>query len=418
MSAQRITTLGTFIWAIGTLFYTFEMLIKSSVSAMSGIFIDGFAFTGVQLSWIGSTFYIVYVCMQVPAGLLSDRLGIRISLSLATALCAAGTLLFAYADSFALFVFSRAVMGAGGSFAFVSAMKLASMWFPGRIFPIAAGMTQLLGYLGGALAGTPLSILVTSESWDHVFAIMSIIGFGIFASCLFFVRAANIAGPAGVNKPTFIQTVKQLILLATNRQVLLNGVFCATTVGVAFAMADLWGKQYLMSVRGISESAAALAVTSLIFIGIATSSPIWGAIATAINRNKGLLVTGGVLGIVSTILMLYTPIPVWSLYIVGYFIGAAQASHVLNFDVVKKQIHADYIGTAVAFLNMFAIGGAALAQLIIGFIMDGIKTGDQYTPDNFKTALCVIPIMFIIATIAAIFLKDKPEKDIHFEHHE
>ena len=58
MSAQRITTLGTFIWAIGTLFYTFEMLIKSSVSAMSGIFIDGFAFTGVQLSWIGSTFYL------------------------------------------------------------------------------------------------------------------------------------------------------------------------------------------------------------------------------------------------------------------------------------------------------------------------------------------------------------------------
>ena len=407
MSARKATKLGCFVWAIGTLFYTFEMLIKSSVSALSGMFINGFSLTAGELGWIGSSFYLAYVIMQIPAGLLSDKLGVRLSLILATFLCALGTLLFAYAHSFSFFIISRVIMGCGGAFAFISAMKLASMWFPPRLFPFIAGLTQLLGYMGGALAGTPLSALVNNAAWDKVFIGLSIGGFVIFVLVMVFVQAAHIAKPMAQNKPSFSATIKQLGQLCTNSQVLLNGIFCATTVGVAFALADLWGKQYLVTAYGISENLAAFTITTLVFFGIAISSPVWGIIATAIDKDKTLLSIGAAIGITATIVIIYIPVPLWILYICGFTVGVAQASHVLNFDIVKKIVDEHFIGTAIALLNMFGIAGAAILQIVIGMIMDGLKGDNTLSISDYKITLTIIPILFGVALLSAIFLKEK-----------
>lgn len=129
------------IWLIGTLFYSYEMLIKSSISAMSDIFLHNYGLTAIQLSALGSYFYMVYVVLMIPAAILVDKLGVRKALITASFIAALGTMLYAFGSSFTGFAIARVVMGVGGSFAFVSALKLASQWLPARVFPLFAGFT-------------------------------------------------------------------------------------------------------------------------------------------------------------------------------------------------------------------------------------------------------------------------------------
>lgn len=64
--------------------------------------------------------------------------------------------------------------------------------------------------------------------------------------------------------------------------------YCFTIYGTTVLFADLWGIRYL-GLIGFSQETAGLC-TSLIFIGIAIFSPIWGIIATAINSEAKPLI--------------------------------------------------------------------------------------------------------------------------------
>jgi nitrate/nitrite transporter NarK len=59
----------------------------------------------------------------------------------------------------------RFLMGFGASFAFVGALKLATMWFCPTRFGLLAGLTQALGMLGAAIGAGPLSALVEGLGW-------------------------------------------------------------------------------------------------------------------------------------------------------------------------------------------------------------------------------------------------------------
>ena len=403
------------IWLIGTLFYSYEMLIKSSISAMSDILLHNYGLTAIQLSALGSSFYMVYVVLMIPAAILVDKLGVRKALITASFIAALGTMLYAFGSSFTGFAIARVVMGVGGSFAFVSALKLASQWLPARVFPLFAGFTQFIGYLGGVMSGAPLSIMVEHGNWHIIFIGISIIGFILTALILLFVKDNTTLKNLDNTSISFIEILKQIGTLLKKPQIFLNGLFCLFSMGVVFAITDIWGKIYLMNAQGLSETAAATAANSMVFLGVAITSPLWGAAATALSNNKRLIVFGGLLGTVSTTLLFYGGSNLFMLYVAGFCIGMAMASHVLNFDIVKNLVHPKIVATGMALLNMCGMLGATLLQLLSGASIHYFSTSSQYDPSHLKKGLAIIPICFLIAFIISLFIVDKPKQDIHFE---
>jgi len=406
--ADRVKAISLFIWAIGTLFYSYEMLIKSSVASMSFIFMQDYHLDASDLSLVGSMFYCVYVIMQIPAGILADRFGVKKCLSVATLFAAGGTLMYSRSSEFHMFLVARCVMGIGGSFGFVCALKLASEWFPSRYFPLFAGLTQLLGYLGGAFSGNPLAVIVHAHNWPSVFMVIALIGFGLTVLTVLFVKnRPDRAGLDPAQRASIKGTLYQLWELLKQPQILVNGLYCACTVGVTFALTDLWGKPALMTIDQISEGTASAASNSLVFIGIAICSPLWGAFASAVGTNKKLLILGALMGSVSTLMMLYVPMHVVGLYITGVLIGAAQSAHVLNFDVVRSLVDEKHTATAMAFLNIFGIGGAAIVQILTGICIEAAATTEPYVASDYKKGLAIIPALFILAFLLSFVMKDK-----------
>ena len=92
----------------------------------------------LALGSLSAFFYYTYVGMQIPVGILIDRFSLRWLLTSMILVCAFGCVIFALTSRLPVAAFARLMMGFGAAFAFVSALKIASVWFPAKQFGLLA----------------------------------------------------------------------------------------------------------------------------------------------------------------------------------------------------------------------------------------------------------------------------------------
>lgn len=143
------------------------------------------------LGIIASSYFMGYMLMQFPAGVLVDVFGVKALVIWSLAASAVGTVLFAASTSVPSAFLARLIVACGDALIFTALIKLVAQQFRERQFGIMSGLSQLSGYAGGALAATPLAFLVSSVGWRASFA-----SIGIF--CLFnLLLASYVLRPRG-----------------------------------------------------------------------------------------------------------------------------------------------------------------------------------------------------------------------------
>ena len=117
---------GWIIWGTATLFVVYQLMIQNGFGAIaSGVRKDldlSITTTGI----LSASFLIVYSLMQLPVGLLLDRVNARITLGIFALICSLFVYLFSEADSLWVAILLRACIGAAAAFAFIFARKLPS----------------------------------------------------------------------------------------------------------------------------------------------------------------------------------------------------------------------------------------------------------------------------------------------------
>ena len=121
---------------------------------------------------LSASFYLAYIPMQLPVGLLVDRWGPHLLLTIMSMVCGLACLLFGIAPNLHLAQLSRFLIGLSASFAFVSTLKLALMWFPTNRFGLLAGLTQALGMFGAVIGTAPTAIAVDYLGWRGTMFLM------------------------------------------------------------------------------------------------------------------------------------------------------------------------------------------------------------------------------------------------------
>ena len=103
-----------------------------------------------SFSLLAAMYYFAYAPMQVPVGVLVDRIGPRMSLILACFVAIGGGAFFALSDQVGVAMVGRFLVGLGTAFAYVTGLKLAAMWLPKRWFATATGMVTAFGMIAAA----------------------------------------------------------------------------------------------------------------------------------------------------------------------------------------------------------------------------------------------------------------------------
>jgi ACS family D-galactonate transporter-like MFS transporter len=123
-----------------------------------------------------SAFFWTYAVMQLPAGWIIDRVGVRLSLTFAVAWWSAFTMLTGLARGITHFIGARLMLGVGEAAALPSFTKVAFNWFPRRERAIACSIFNSGSTAGSALSLPLVTALIAAVGWRGAFLVTGGLG--------------------------------------------------------------------------------------------------------------------------------------------------------------------------------------------------------------------------------------------------
>ncbi|MGL6028946.1 MAG: MFS transporter [Legionella sp.] len=409
-SLQKTNTnsyLPWLVWGLACLFYFYECLLQVSPSVMSNELMRDFAVTSQTLGILSGVYFYSYALMQLPGGVLMDHFGPHRLLTLATLVCALSTIAFGMTDNFFMACVARLMIGFGSAFAAVGTMKLAANWFPAHKFALLTGLMVTIGMLGAIGGEAPLAALIDTFDWRQSMIIMGVIGLvlALLISLIAQDTPKNYVAPVHQEATEEERMWPSLIALIKNKQLWLVAIYGGLVYMATPVFCGLWGVPFLMHKMAIAKTTAANFV-SLVFIGWAIASPLWGIYSNRIGLRKPPMYIGCIGALVCSLLFIYAPIKSQLLMeVILFAFGLFSAGFLPAFSVAKELCNKKYVATGLSFMNMMNMVGIALAQPLIGFILDRMWQGQMngavryYPLEAYHTALSILPIGLLIALL-------------------
>src|SRR5689334_17780291 len=146
---SRGTKAAITAWLITAVYYFYQYTLRSAPSVMMPQLSDAYGLNAMGVASIVALFYYGYSPFSLVAGAAMDRLGPRRLLPGAAAVVGIGALLFATGNS-QIASAGRFLQGAGGVFALVGAIYIATKNFPPSKAATLIGATQMFGMAGGS----------------------------------------------------------------------------------------------------------------------------------------------------------------------------------------------------------------------------------------------------------------------------
>ena len=403
--------MGWVIWALGCLFYFYENFLQVSPSVMSEELMRDFAVTSHTLGILSGVYFYSYAALQLPCGMLMDYFGPKRILFIATAICAFSTIAFGTTEHFIMACIARLMIGFGSAFAAVGTMKLASNWFKADKFPLLTGMMVTIGMLGGICGETPQAMMVDHLGWRLVMTYMGIVGL-VLAFIIYLVVKDS---PHLVRKSSHTNHQRPLkdglLEILKNGQLWLVACYGGLIYMCTPVFCGLWGVPFLMFKLSISKASAANAI-SLVLIGWAIASPLWGIYTNYLGRRKPALMLSALGTLICLSLVIYVPLDLWQTEMVLFIFGIFSAGFLPAFSIANDMCHKSHVATGLSFMNMMNMIGIALVQPLVGYILDLLWDGRLqqgvrvYSLDAYQQALSLLPLGAFVALCLLPFIRE------------
>src|SRR5581483_7112070 len=137
-------------------------------------FIEDMRLSYAAAGTIMAAYFWSYALMQVPIGMLTDRLGARRVMLGCMGVLAVGALAFALAGSFAQSLLARVVVGAGAAATWLPGLRLIHEWFPLRERGLATGLFSAGGGVGATAALLLLPVLAGHLGWRLGYGLLAV----------------------------------------------------------------------------------------------------------------------------------------------------------------------------------------------------------------------------------------------------
>jgi MFS family permease len=410
---DRVCVYGLLIFLLAACFYLYEFALQISPGVMTEALMHDLHIQGLGLGLLSSFYYYAYTPMQLPAGILMDRLGPRLLLTVMVAICAIGALVFSYSHHVMIAALGRLLMGGSSAFAFIGALVLITRWFPRRYFALLVGIAQFMGSLGAIVGEAPLAKAVATFGWRHAMFCLSVFGLALALMLWLVVRDWPNAKQAPVRAQTSVwQNLGQVL---GKKQTWVTAAYAFLVWAPITVFAALWGIPFLVKAYNISATEAGSAV-AMIWLGVAFGCPLLGWWSDSQGYRKPVMLFCALVGMVALSVLLYVPISLPVCYFTLLLFGIAAAGQSISFGVVSDNNSMQVVGTAIGFNNMAIVAGGAIFQPLVGWLLDyqsrehWLNNVPNYTLGNYKIALSILPICYILAAIICLGWLREPHK--------
>lgn len=361
-----------------------------------------FGLSASQLGLISSIFFIGYAGLNVPSGILGDKIGKKKVLVPGVILFGIFAAVTGMMPTFALFMVTWLFVGIFQGFYYGPQYGLSSEAIPKKHITVGSAIIN-----SGMAFGLSLGYFISSYtvgtlgmSWRAPFYIIAVPVVLIGIAMWIVIKDKPKAKGQGTDEKA-PQKLKVKELFSKNLIFAYITIFCAI---YAFFVVVTWIPYYLQHARGIEGTEVAV-VSSLVPWAAIPGSLLFSWIADKMGTRRPVLLVMFPLSIIAIISIVAFD-NMWVLYmaLIGYGIFGKISTNPVLVAVVADNAPKHALSTAFGLYNFIGMCGSILAPYITGFLTD--VTG------SLNAGFYFAGFLLVIGTVSVLFIKEDKKRNL------
>lgn len=413
--------LAWFYCFLASSFFACELMRVTMFGSLVPALMKEYSVGAARIGMLSATFSFAAFIFVYPAGLLLDKIPLKKIFVSAIAISTCATFLIYFSHSLNKLQLYLFFAGIGNAFGLIGSIKFINSWLAPRKIALATGLLISYGMIGGMFAQTPMTFLIAKFSWRAPWLLLAILELSVLIAIVLLVPqrehvfSQDVVEDTNKNTNTMTAITNFLHIIKAslgNKQNWLAGTYTSILNLPIVVLGALWGIAYLTRVYVFSQSTAAN-IVAMIFVGMILGSPFVGWFTNKIKSRKLPMLYGAILSIIiAGVLIINRQLtPLWC-YLLFFGLGFCSSVQVLGYTVAGESNDAGHRAASLGLVSMIVLAGWVLFQPLFAWFMQLGWRGEMvggvpiYSIANYRYALFILPLTFVIGMIQAIFIKE------------
>lgn len=387
--------------------YFLSYLVRVVNAVIGPDLVDELNFDASELGLLTSSYFLAFALFQLPLGILLDRYGPRRTEASLLIVAAAGTLIFASAETLSGLLVGRALIGLGVSACLMAALKAYGMWFDKDRIPMVNGLHMAAGGFGALMGTIPIEYALQITDWRGILIGIGAIALTASITIFFIVPKARGSETSTDSLRSQVSALSQIYKSPAFWRIV---PICVATQSAFLSIQTLWVGPWLSDVAGLSRAAVSnhlfLIACAMVagFIGI-------GSIATRLGKMGVSTMTFAITCMGLFVLMQVGLVFQWTGYTLPLWLafGFLGTTGILPFAVLPRRFPPELAGRVITSINLLIFLTAFVAQWGIGAIINmWPKTAvGGYSFEGYQAAFAVMfGIQFLSLIWYGVYRRD------------
>jgi MFS family permease len=392
------------------IFYSYEFFLRISPSMLVDQLLVQFHTTALGIAGFATSYFLGYLIMQIPAGLIYDRYSFRWVTAFGLFLCVFGTLIFTMTDQLFIAFVGRFILGCGSAFAFIGAITFVRKFLPDHYFTLMIAVVISIGTIAGAFGQVFAVKIIDYLSWHFTIDGMAIWGLILAIAILIIPKNNFIETKNKLQLHPIASIWNEIALVVKTPALWINGLIGSFLYLPTSILAAVWGLEFFSKAFHLDHAIGSVGIT-LLFVGWAIGGPIFSMISQRFAHERLILIISALL--ISAILFwllsarqMSAPLLLFILILFG-LISSAQVLVWKNFTFIFPD--KSLVGTASSFTNLIIMLSIAVWDLGIGQFINmvhhvSVNSTEQISAHDLRIALYVLPVLVLLVPVLSFFL--------------
>ncbi|MEP4380596.1 MAG: MFS transporter [Alphaproteobacteria bacterium] len=367
--------------------------------------------TAGQLSALPAALFFGSAVMQLPAGVLLDRFGARITVAAFLFITACGVLGFSLATTTTGLTAWLLVTGWGIAPIFMGTIVLLSRWVRRDRLATMTALTVGVGGTGMLLSATPFAAATAAFGWRDTLTSVSAFAIVLIGVILLTVRdrPPDSPAPSGPGE-SLIQVIRGLSIVFREPKLYAIGCVGGMAVGSFLTFRALWVGPYLNDVFG-SDLIARGNIIFAISLAWLISAIVIGPLDRVFDTRRMVVAAGAIL-MAFWFALLAVADGSSLIFAVGAMVALGLCSGLSSpiFAHARALFPDRYVGRLVTAINLFIWGGVFLVQVATGLFIDLFPTDSLgRTPaDAYRWTFAILAALLFTTVLFYLRVDDVP----------
>jgi len=416
---KKVESYRWVVWTILALMYIFVTFHRLGTGVVKADLQKTFNIGAAQFATIGSMYFYAYFIMQIPSGILADKLGPKKTVTLFSILAAIGSVTFGLSQTLTMAYVGRFIVGIGVSVVFICLIKIQSRWFYSKNFALMIGFVGLAANAGALLAQTPLVFATSTFGWRNTFVFMGVAMIIFSVLTLIFVKDdPTDMGLPGMDELEGRPSVKSDIRVGESLKSVMSNpktwIVSIVNVGLYagyIILLGTYGVSYLIAAYGLTLVQAANLIISAV-VGSAAGSIAIGFASDKIKKRKFILIICSAATLAGWLIFVYVKLPVAVLAVFLFIFGFVMTSFTLTWTIANEVNDRRLSGIATGVVNCVGFAGAAVLPVLMGNILDTNKIN---VFAGYQKAFLILIVVMVASFISSLFATETNAHNVYKE---